>query len=111
MRKVFDVIRDRISSTGGLASVKQGSNTDTTQYVLLLAGLKESREHLRVLQVSGEQQNVDLAKALYRMDSAIAAISELLATTRALAFASFPTEPATYTDRNPASHHNIRSTA
>jgi len=110
MRNVIDLICGRKPPTG-LARLQQGSTADTTQYMLLLAGLKESREHLRVLEVSGEQQNVDLAKAFYRMDSAIAAISELLATTRALALASFPTEPATYTDRKPALHHNIRSTA
>ena len=59
------------------------SLTETTDYEQLLEGMKESRDHLRVLQVSGEQQNIDLAKAFYRMDSAVAAISELLATTRA----------------------------
>jgi len=57
-------------------------SSESTDYERLLVGLKESREHLRVLQVSGEQQNVDVAKAFYRMDSAVAAICELLATSR-----------------------------
>ena len=62
---------------------KPPSITESLDYERLVVGLKESREHLRVLHVSGEQQNVDLAKAFYRMDSAAAAICELLATTRA----------------------------
>jgi hypothetical protein len=70
-------------STPQLAKGKRPPITEIIDYERLLAGLKESREHLRVLQVSGEQQNVDLARAFYRMDSAVAAICELLATTRA----------------------------
>ena len=50
----------------------------SADYERLLAGLIESREHLRVMQVSGEQQVVDLAKAFYRIESAAAAIRDLL---------------------------------
>ena len=54
-------------------------HTEPADYERLLDGLNESREHLRVMHVSDEQQNVDLTKAFYRLDSAAAAIRSLLA--------------------------------
>ena len=53
--------------------------TELTDYECLLECLAESREQLRTMTVVGDQQNVDLAKAFYRMDMAAAAISALLA--------------------------------
>ncbi|MDP9055774.1 MAG: hypothetical protein M3N34_00360 [Pseudomonadota bacterium] len=108
---MIDLISGRNSATGQPTIVKPASNTDIAHYEQLVAGLKESREHLRVLQVSGEQQNVDLAKAFYRIDSAVASISELLAITQTLDLAPFPTETVTCSDRKPASLDNILSTA
>lgn len=55
--------------------------TELTNYEWLLECLAESRERLRVMQVSDEQQNIDLTKAFYRLDLASAAITALLADT------------------------------
>src|SRR5579863_7302102 len=71
--KMFFRAKSEFSSPQPI-NAKTSSAPANTDYEQLLAGLKESREHLRVLQVSGEQQNVDVAKAFYRMDSAAAAI-------------------------------------
>ena len=50
-----------------------------SEFETLLNNLNESAEHLRTMEVQGDQQNVDLVWAFHRITSAAAAIRALLA--------------------------------